>query len=700
MSPFRLVPSISLSLTLLLPAIIASGQTVQRRAERPPIKFDRSKEISSEALKTSQTGDQSRAIEIASAALQECSAGAAGSACRGLLNYTTGYIYQRQAQIAANSADRERALSSATESYRAALNDDPNNATIHFNLGLVLSSSGNQAGAISELQKAAQADPTQWQYSIKLGDVQQQNKNWAAAMQAYTQAAQSAPSVDAPLQRILEITKRSHVLTSTELQSHCEQWETLHPDISASCYEQLIKMTYQQDNAAAETMLVAWLGIVSRQERIDQQLLEALPKDWKTAAMPPLTALLRGSLIDLVNNWWTQATPRSEVWARLLLSVGQESSSDPRKMESIWQTALSTVKDDQRSASSLELRRALALLYVSHANLDPTGNKLNGLVEQIFMSKMGAIESKDLEAEQRCHTVLALIFAGQQKWGHDNNSHSAAFQARRAIEVADERYKKEGIYQPLPEIKELRVKIYEATGRTAEAQKARWDAALAHMDSDQLDLADKAIEALQPPQGFDKAQLGTLIKLRRDAGTASAEQKASLITALSALSASTGISSDFVQRQQFKALADLVGGGSGAAAEPDSVRAALAAFSLTVDKHVPLIGVDDLSRWQSVQRRLINSVGGRSETIQIRPGAGGGSTLKLSLPASTVPQNVEVSSQTLQAAHIVQVLGPERVVQYSRSMSLSGGKLATPEASPEIRQKLEMRGVKVTAVPR
>jgi Tfp pilus assembly protein PilF len=698
MSSFRLIPSISLSVMVLLMAIIASGQAVQRRAERPLIKFDRSKEISAEALKSSQAGDPSRAIEIASAALQDCSADEAGSACRELLNYTIGYIYQREAQIAANSADREHALTSATESYRAALKDDPNNTTIHFNLGLALISSGNQAAAISELQKAAQADPTQWQYSIKLGDIQQQQKNWTAAMQAYTQAAESAPGVNAPLQRILEITKRGHGLTSAELQSHCEQWEILHPDISANCYEQLIKMTYQQNNAAAENALIAWLGVVSRQEKIDQQLLDALPKDWKTAAMPPLTAVLRGSLVGLVNNWWTQARTRSEVWARLLLSVGQESSSEPRKMESIWQTALSTVRDEHRSASSLELRRALALLYASHADLDPTGNKLNGLVEQIFIDKMGAIESEDLEAEQRYHTVLALIFAGQQKWGQDDNSHSAAFQARRAIEVADERYQKEGIYQPLPEIKELRVKIYEATGRTTEAQKARWDAALAHMDSDQLDRAGKAIQALQPPEGFDKAQLDTLLKLRRDAGTASAEQKASLITALSTLSARTGVSSDFVQRQQFKALADLVGGGPGAPSEPDSVRAALAAFSLTVDKHVPLIGVNDLSRWQAVQRRLINSVGGRSETIQVRPG-GGGSTLKLSLPASTVPQNVEVTSQTLQAAHVVQVLGPEKVVQYSRSMSLSGGKLATPEASPEMRQKLEMRGVKVTAVP-
>jgi hypothetical protein len=412
-----------------------------------------------------------------------------------------------------------------------------------------------------------------------------------------------------------------------------------------------------------------------------------------------LAAVLRGDLSNLVNNWWTQSRPRSEEWARFLLTVGQE-SSDPKTMERVWQTALSSVREDHRSASSLELRRALALLYVSHPNLDPSGSKLNELVEQIFLDKMGAIESKDLEAEQRYHTVLALIFARQQRWGQDNDAHSAAFQARRTIEVAEERYRKEGIYQPLPEIKELRVKVYESTGRTADAERARWDAALAYMDSDQLDRATKVIGTLQPSAGFDKAALDALLKLRRDASTASAEQKASLITALSAVSPRDGVSSDFLARQQFKALADLVG--RGPAAETESVRAAIAAFSLTVDKHVPLVGVNDLSRWQAVQQRLVNGVGGSRETIRVRPG-GGGTTLKLALPGSTVPQNVEITQQTLQAAHVAQVLGPEKLAYYSRSMSLSGSKLAAPDAaitSPEIRQKLEMKGVKVTSVPK
>jgi hypothetical protein len=461
-------------------------------------------------------------------------------------------------------------------------------------------------------------------------------------------------------------------------------------------------MVFAGNTSLAETALVTWLGIIGRQEKVGEQMLEGLPRNWGTAALPPLTALLRGDLSRITDNWWTQSGSRSEAWARFLLALGQESAShDPKTMERIWQTALQTVKNNPRSASGLELRRALALLYVRHPDLDVTHGKLNELVEQIFFDKMGAIQSKDLEAEQRYHTVLGLIFAGQQKWGSDDDSHSAAFQLRRVVEVANERYQKESIYQPLPEIKELRAKVYEKTNHPVEAANARWDSLLAYMDSDQLDRASNAMEAIQDSGKFDKATLTSLLKLRRDASAAPAERKSLLITQISALGPKAGISPEFLQRQQFKALADLITIGPAGAAETASVQAALAAFSLTVDQHVPLIGVKDLGRWQAVQQRIVESVGGRSEKMQVRPGTGG-ATLKLALPGSAVPQNVNISAQTFQAAHVAQVLGPEQLTHYNRSLSLSNGKLAAPDSavtSPEVRRKLEMKGITVMAVP-
>jgi tetratricopeptide (TPR) repeat protein len=669
----------------------------------PAAALDRSKQTSAEALQSFQRGDLTKASEIASTGLRACPVGEGGSSCRSLLNYTLGYILQQQGQRATTADDRLRALNSAAVSYKAALQDDPSNGTVRYNLALLMTNLGDQAGAIAELQRAVQADPTQWRYSVKIGDLQTQQKNWQGAIEAYEQAAKSGPTAEVPGERILELTKRGHGLNAEELHSRCIEWERIQPALAPDCYQQFMTMVHVEDNAQAEAALVSWVEIVARRDNVDEHLLEALPQNWNTTALPPLSAVLRGDLSGATNNWWMESGPRREVWARFLLAVGQQyAPSHPQIMEGIWQTGLKIVRSDHRSASSLELRRALALLYVRYPDLDPSGIKLREVVEQIFEDKMGAIRSKDLEAEQRYHTVLGLIFAGQQKWGSDHDPYSAAFQLRRTVEVAEERYRNEAIYQPLPEIKELRVKVYERTNRPAEATKARWEAILAYMDSDQLDRAGQAIEAFQTSGGFDKATLSSLLKMRREAVVAPAQQKNSLITQLSALGPKAGVSPEFLQRQQFKALADLVSG-SAEGAETESVQAALKAFSLAVEQHVPLIGVNDLGRWQAVQQKLVNSVGGRSERMQVGPGGSGGSaSLKMVLPGSTVPQSVEVSPQTLQAAHVAQVLGPEVLTHYKRSLSLASGKLTVPDTavrSPEVRQKLEMKGVKVMAVP-
>jgi tetratricopeptide (TPR) repeat protein len=669
----------------------------------PAAALDRSKQTSAEALQSLQRGDLAKASEIARTGLRECPAGEGGSPCRSLLNYTLGYVLQQQGQRATTADDRLRILNSAAVSYKAALQDDPSNGTVRYNLALLMANLGDQAGAVAELQRAVQADPTQWRYSVKIGDLQTQQKNWQGAMQAYEQAAKSGPTAEAPGERILELTKRGHGLKAEELYSRCKEWERIQPALAPDCYEQFMTMVHVENNAEAEAALVSWVEIIARRDNVDEHQLEALPQNWNTTALPPLSAVLRGDLSGATNNWWMESGPRREVWARFLLAVGQQSApSHPQIMEGIWQTGLKIVKSDHRSASSLELRRALALLYVRYPDLDPTGSKLREVVEQIFEDKMGAIQSNDLEAEQRYHTVLGLIFAGQQKWGSDYDPYSAAFQLRRTVEVAEERYRKEGIYQPLPEIKDLRVKVYEKTNRLAEATKARWESILAYMDSDQLDRAGQSLEAFQTSGEFDKATLGSLLKLRRDAATTPGQQKSLLISELSAFGPTTGVSEEFLQRQQFKALADLVAGSDGGA-EMESVQAALKAFSLAVEQHVPLIGVNDLGRWQAVHQKLVNSVGGRSERMQVGPGGPGGSAgLKMVLPGSTVPQSVEVSPQTLQAAHVARVLGPEILTHYNRSLSLVGGTLTVPDtavASPEVRQKLEMKGVKVMAVP-
>jgi hypothetical protein len=693
-------PSFLAFATVVWASIAIAAQTAQSPAEQFTVQFDKSREVSTQALKSAQAGDFDKAMESAHAGLQKCPAGILGTRCRALLNYTLGYVFQHQARTASTADDRERALNSATVSYKEALDDDPNNSAIHYNLALALSHLGKRDVAVTELQQAVQTDPQHWQYIVKLGDLYAEGKNWQGAMQAYEQATQSAPGADAPLQRILELTRRGHGLSAKELESQCGKWETLHPKMAQNCYEQFIVMAYANDNTEAEAALVRWLNIVALQDKVDERLLDALPPDWNTPALSPLREALRGNLPEGGGNWWTQPGLRSEVWARFLLTLGEQAAPQGSAVvERIWQTALTPVKNDPRSGSSLELRRALALLYVRYPDIDPNHRKLDALVEQIFVGKMQAIRSNDLEAQQRYHSVLGLIFADEQKWGSDGDSHGATFQLKSTLDVAGERYQREGIYQPLPEIKELLAKVYEKTNRPAEAAKVRWDTILAYMDSDQLDRAGQAIERFQIPDGFDRDSLNSLLRMRRDAVTAPAERKSAVLAQLSGLGLRNGISQEFLERQQFKTLADLVAGTN----ESESVQAALKAFSLAVEQHVPLVGVNDLSRWQAVQQQLVDSVGAKSEKTLVRPGGSGGSAeLKLALPGSTVAQSVFVGPQTMQAARVAQVLGPERLTQYGRLLIFTSGKLAVPDTamlSPEVRQRLETNGVKVVEGP-
>jgi tetratricopeptide (TPR) repeat protein len=677
----------------------SNSQTQQSQQTLRRIYPDQSKEVSTEALRMAQAGQVDQAIQNVQAALMQCQNTLVGSACWALLNFTQGYLFQQKAQTT-QAADREHALNSASAAYQAALKDDPNNAAVHYNLGLLKVASGDTDGGISELRSAAQTDPKQSQYPLKLGDLYVQQKNWQEAMHAYQQAAQAERASDVPPERILELTRRGHGLTPEQLEAQCKEWEKFQPSVAPSCHQQFITMVYANNSAAAESALVAWLDIVARQDRVGTDLIDALPKNWGTPALPPLRSVLRYDLSAIHNDWWQRTIERREAWARFLLAFGQQSiARGPAAVEQILQGALSTVRDDPGSSSSLELERGLALLYVRYPDFDPGQRKLHSLVDQIFEGKMAAIESHDLEAEQRYHTVLGLIFAGQQKWGSENDAYGATYQLKRVVEVADERFQREGIYQPLPEIKELRVKVYEKLGQRNEAEAAGWQLILAYMDSDQLDRAQQSIGALQI-QVSQKNAIASLLILRRAATAKRAEQPDGLLTQISALEPKPGVSSEFLQRQQFKAFADVVRTDS---TDIDSVKAASQAFSLAVQRHVPLVGIDDFSRWQAVQQRIVNSVGARTEKTQISPGETGASAaLKLALPGSTVAQSVEVSPKTTQAAYVVAVIGPEKLIQYGHLISLSDGTFTGPILvlnSPDVRQRLETQGIHVKEVP-
>ena len=135
--------------------------------------------------------------------------------------------------------------------------------------------------------------------------------------------------------------------------------------------------------------------------------------------------------------------------------------------------------------------------------------------------------------------------------------------------------------------------------------------------------------------------------------------------------------------------------------EASSVESALAAFDLVIRQHVPLVGIRDLQRWQIVQNRLLNSVGGRPRYANSNKGSlPGGAVLKLALPDVTMPEKVVVAPETIQASQIAAVVGPGKLVKFRSKLWFQDGTFSVPQLamnSTDI-QHLNSLGVKVSMV--
>jgi len=101
-----------------------------------------------------------------------------------------------------------------------------------------------------------------------------------------------------------------------------------------------------------------------------------------------------------------------------------------------------------------------------------------------------------------------MVFTEQKRWGDEYNPYGAIYQLNWAVKVADERYKKEGFYQPLLAVKQLRVSVYQAAGHPEKAHEALWQSILATIDSEELEPAEKALADFPKDAEHDKDALG------------------------------------------------------------------------------------------------------------------------------------------------------------------------------------------------
>jgi hypothetical protein len=277
--------------------------------------------------------------------------------------------------------------------------------------------------------------------------------------------------------------------------------------------------------------------------------------------------------------------------------------------------------------------------------------------------------------------------------GLDSNPWGASYQLRRAVEVANDRYSREGLYQPLPEIKKLRAQAYSEINDPAKASLAMCEAIQAYIDADQLDEASTILAQLPAESTRDLTLLRYIVDLRRQAARSDAAPNLKQLRQLN--QPNSDIALDFIERQEFKILGDFVAK-QPAGVDKSSLSAAMDAYRLALKDHLPLVSIRDLLRWRAVESTLSSSIG--SLATQESPSYFTGqssATLTLALPGVTVARSVSVSPEAVVGARTVQTLGIDNIIRWRQYIFYDGSRLHVPMEFGPLIQKLEAASIRL-----
>jgi tetratricopeptide (TPR) repeat protein len=678
--------------------------------------------------------------------------------CRAVLSSATGYLkLQQSTTMAPQSPQAQMLLQSAAESYAEASRLQPTNGPELNNLSFVYAKLGRMAEAEDTLKRAAAVDRGRTAvYSTRLGELQAQQKQWAEALDSYQRAAIAAPGSALPARRILDVYRRVYGELPASRKSAFVRtlgiWETTAPELARSGYEFMILRPDATD-PDREQLLLRWTGLLTRAHELTPDLVQGLTEAAGRQRAPTevmnalsdLSSYLRSSCEKpATDNWWMKQNPRRTVLASVALTWGQdhqveagpEVESGPRVAERCWQNALKALPVGAESGFSnipgalqlsLDLRLELSSLYDRFPELDPQGGKAKSLVGDLFFEKMQVISAGDLEAEQRYHTVLGILFARRKQWT-SGNAANAVYQLQHALEIADKRYKggpTEGFYEPLPELRALLAEaLWNATNHDGAAQSAM-QAAMAYMDTDDFDAASRWLETAHARGAADLVvqQLSSLLSFRRRlvrAGSQAGEPFPEVSPNQQPWLFQIDLPSmdDFLKRQRFKVFADL-------AAPPPTNQAAwnadpiVQAYKIMLDRNgTPLIGATDLRRWEKVSGILLTSLSAEASPTQLAPALtfpegesaadfapwhhipSGDNTLLLTLPGDLDPSRIQVSSVAAMAWRVVKALDAPGISAFYQFMQIDANGITIRKDAPRdkielLQQQLKAGGVAV-----
>ncbi|MGH7469517.1 MAG: hypothetical protein ACRENP_16320 [Longimicrobiales bacterium] len=616
------------------------------------------------ALALQTAGQFQQAAQSLEQALSWCQGAAFQPDCRRVVLYSLGYVHQVEARR--DPANQERLLQAAVTHYRNLLNEQPQYGQAVYNLALVYREMGPHEWQESFLRDAPRADPTRRAtYETLLGDYYQDRRMWTQAITTYRRAMQADADDVAPRRGLLDAYGAMAPAGNRELLALAIEWTPRFPELATEAFELIVRGAFATGAATTpdrtvEQALVRWVAQLARQRRIDAIALTGIPTGWTPAADlhryldAPYTTPPFG-------NWWMGDDDRRKVLAEVSLALGQRKlqQGEPDRAEACWTAGKAILPPIFEQI--LNLKRELAMLWFRRPELDPGGRKFDALERELFLEKAGVLGAGDLEAGQRYHTALAIIYFEKKTWQSPRRGWNAVDQLTWALDKARERERSEKFYQPLPELKSMLGQALEQTPERARAAAIHGEAAQAFLDADNLTAAtDASARAAGPGAGRPYAAL-IAHRLRIDSLAENATQleRACERAAIErALTPPAGLrrAATFTARQRFKMLADC----SRAGPQERRLEYAADAFAMAVTDSVSLVGIADLLRFERASATVLGSVGMRTgeHHIEFDNAAGAAGFVRISLPTQARAGRIDVPRQAALAGLIVQLVGP------------------------------------------
>lgn len=692
----------------------------------------------SRAARLAEAGDFSAAESILEDARSGCTA-----RDKGCLEKIVGFEASlAERQRAANPGpDQKQALEHSVERFERVLEDaaPARSGPVLENLASLKYKLGESGEAAAYLERAITDDPPRApQYQASLEDLRLSEGDWAGARDAYRAALQGDPDSQIARQRLVQTYAGDETSSPQDLMPKLEEWEAAYPEVAKDGYAVVIRRGYEDDAQMADQALLRWTRLLAEEGSISPKSLETLPARWESESLAGLREYLNDpQQRPSGGNWWLADLERRIVLARVALAVGgdyQLGKGSPPWSERCWNAGLEIAPEYERyhyegkSAPlvRLDLHTALYSLYVDHGeDLENAKGERIRIEQQIFSEKAKAYELGDLEAIQRHHSALGILYAELGWWQYQDRRDyplpspyrrfaHAFFQLESAIRVARSREDQGVPYQPLATEKSLLAKGYGEKEQLDKAVPQYLEAVQAFLDADLLGEAAKALQALarlpvelSSRQAASRAALEGVLARRRLTEETGERLLAAVRNELNRSDSGDERLTGFQRRQQFKAAADFAISLRGEAAEGTDVRlapgfgpavslASKAVRLVSASTSFNLVGSRDLKRLRQCAGIVDEGLGSELTQILTRLGKvdsdeSGYASPKLSVPGALAGSRALIPAEAVLAARIVPALDLQEWLPADVSLRIEGSTIVGGPLDPRSLQARRLK---------